>query len=185
MRTKKQIHDTTREGRKITPNDEYENFVNAHLEVASNCITTKPRTKYRAPWETEKCAHVKTASKSYWKNPTIANARILKKAQYQLADIYLKEQTEFVQNKIDKIRDSMEDRQSRIAWQTINEVSGRKSTAKAKMKAANQQERVKLWEQHFENILANPPNVTQEPITRIISKQLEIKLGPFTKEELN
>ena len=127
---------------------------------------------------------MKTASKSYRKNPTIANDRILKKTQYQLAGIYLKEQTEFIQNKIDKIRDSVEDRQSRIAWQTINEVSGRKSTAKAKLKAANQQERIKLWK-HFENLLANPPNVTQELITRIISKQLDIKLGPFTKEELD
>ena len=63
------------------------------------------------------------------------------------------------------------------AWQTINEVSRRKSTAKAKLKAASQQE--KLWKQHFENLLGNPP------ITRIISKQLNIKLGPFTKEKLD
>ena len=34
----------------------------------------------------------------------------------------------------------MEDRQSRIAWQTIKEVSRRKSTTKAKLKATNQQE---------------------------------------------
>ena len=92
---------------------------------------------------------------------------------------------EYIQNQIDKIRDSVEDRQSRIAWQTINEVSRRKSTAKAKLKAANQQERVKLWKQHFKNLLGNPPKVTNEPITRIISKQLDIKLGPFTKEELD
>ena len=76
----------------------------------------------------------------------------------------------------------MEDRKSRIAWQTINEVSRRKSTAKAKLKAANQQERIKQWKQHFENLLGNPPKVTHEPITRIISKQLDIKLGPFTQE---
>ena len=82
-------------------------------------------------------------------------------------------------------RDSVEDRQSRIAWQTINEVSRRKSTAKAKLKAASQQERVKLWKRHFENLLGNPPKITNEPITRIISKQLDIKLGPFTKEELD
>ena len=54
--------------------------------------------------------------------------------QYQLAGIYIKEQTEYIQNQIDKIRDSVEDRQSRIAWQTINKVSWRKSTAKAKGK---------------------------------------------------
>ena len=79
----------------------------------------------------------------------------------------------------------MEDRQSRIAWQTINDVSRRKNTAKAKLKAANQQERIKLWKHHFENLLGNPPKITHEPITRIISKQLEIKLGQFTQEEFD
>ena len=174
---------------KGTPNDGYENFVEAHLEAASKCIPTKPRTKYRIPWETlavrQKRALVKTASKSYRKNPTNTNARKLEKAQYQLAGIYLKKQTEYIQNQIDKIRDSVEVRQSRIAWQTINEVSRRKSTAKAKLKAASQQERVKLWKQHFEYLLGNPTEITDEPITRIISKQLDIKLGPFTKEKLD
>ena len=169
---------------KSTPNDEYENFVNA-----AKCIPTKLKTKYRVPWETlavrERRALVKTASKNYRKNPTNTNALKLKTAQYQLAGIYIKEQTEYIQNQIDKIRDSVEDRQSRIAWQTINEVSRRKNTAKAKLKAANQQERIKLWKQHFENLLGNPPKITHEPITRIISKQLDIKLGPFTQEELD
>ena len=67
----------------------------------------------------------------------------------------------------------------------INKVSRRKSTAKAKLKATNQQEWIKLWKQHFENLLGNPPKVTHEPIKRIISNQLGIKLGLFTLEELN
>ena len=70
---------------KGTPNDEYENFVDAHPEASSKCIPIKPRTKYRVPWKTvavrEKRALVKTTSKSYRKNPTITNARKLKKAQ--------------------------------------------------------------------------------------------------------
>ena len=37
---------------KGTPNDEYENFINAHLEAAAKCIPTKSRTKHRVPWET-------------------------------------------------------------------------------------------------------------------------------------
>ena len=123
---------------KGTPNDEYENFVNAHLEAAAKCIPTKPRTKYRGPWEMlavrEKRAHVKTASKSYRKNPTNTNARKLKTTQYKLAGIYIKEEIEYIQNQIDKIRDSVEDRQSRITWQTINEVSRRKSTVKQNWK---------------------------------------------------
>ena len=37
----------------------------------------------------------------------------------------------------------------------------------------------------MENLLGNPSKVTHEPINRIISKQLDIKLGPFTQEELD
>ena len=102
---------------KRTPNDEYEDFVNAHFEAAVKCIPTKPMTKSRVPWEKlavrEKRANVKIASKCNRKTPT---------------------------------NDSVEDRQSRIAWQRINEVSRRKSTTKAKLEATNQQERIKLWE---------------------------------------
>ena len=103
-----------------------------------------------------------------------------KKTQNKIASICLKEQTEYIQNQIDKIRDLVEDRQSRIAWQTIHKVSRRKSTAKAKLKATNQQERIKLWKQHFGNLIGNPSKVTHEPITRIISKQLDIKLNVLT-----
>ena len=109
----------------------------------------------------------------------------IKKAQNEFPNIYLKEQTEYIQNQIDKTGDSAEDRQSRIARQKINEVSRRKSTTKAKLKAINQQERIKLWKQHFKNLQGNPSKVIQESITRIISKQLGIKLGPFTQEELD
>ena len=183
---KKQIRNTTRkDGKKYTKRLIWK-FRQCTPE---KCIPTKLKTKYRVPWETlavrGKRALVKTASKNYRKNPTNTNALKLKTAQYQLAGIYIKEQTEYIQNQIDKIRDSVEDRQSRIAWQTINEVSRRKNTAKAKLKAANQLERIKLWKQHFENLLGNPPKITHEPITRIISKQLDNKLGAFTQEELD
>ena len=144
-----------------TLNDEYENFVDAHIEAAAKYIPTKHRNKSRVLWETlavrEKHADVKTASKCNRKN---TNALKVKKAQNELTSIYLKEQTEYIQSQIDKIRDSVEDRQSRIAGQMINEVSRRKSTAKAKLKATNQQEWIKLWKQHFENLLGNPPKVT-------------------------
>ena len=90
-----------------TVNDEYENFVNAHLEAAAECLSTKQRTKSRVSWETlvvrKKRADVKTASKCNRKNPTNTNALKLKKALNELANIYLKEQTEYIQNQIDKI----------------------------------------------------------------------------------
>ena len=124
-----------------TPNDEHENFIHAHLEAAAKYIPTKHRTKSRVPWETlavrEKLADVKTVFKCNRKNPTNTNALKLKKAQNDLASIYLKEQTEYIQNQIDKIRDSVEDCHAILDYLTINEVSRRNSTAKAKLKATN------------------------------------------------
>ena len=78
------------------PNDEYENFVKAHLEAAAECIPTEQRVKPKVPWEIlglEKS--VKTATKWNRKNSTNTNALKLKKAQNELANIYLKEQTEY------------------------------------------------------------------------------------------
>ena len=64
-------------------------------------------------------------------------------------------------------------------------MSRKRGIAKAKLKATSQQERIHQWKQHFENLLGNPPKVTHEPVTRIINKQLVIKLRPFTLEELD
>ena len=35
-----------------TPNDKYENFVNAKLEAAQECIPIKQKAKFIIPWET-------------------------------------------------------------------------------------------------------------------------------------
>ena len=37
----------------------------------------------------------------------------------------------------------------------------------------------------FQNLLGNPPKITHEPIMRIISKQLVIKLGPVLRKIKN
>ena len=79
----------------------------------------------------------------------------------------------------------VEDRQSRIAWQIVNELSRRKSTARAKLKAVSEEERIHLWKQHFENLLGKPPKVTDKSIAKFISIQLDIKQGLFTQEELD
>ena len=78
----------------------------------------------------------------------------------------------------------VEDRQSRIEWQTINEESRRKTTLRTKLKAAKQEE-MQEWKEHFENLLGNSPKVTDKSIPKIINNQLDIKLGQFTNEELN
>ena len=61
----------------------------------------------------------------------------------------------------------------------------RKRTTKDKLKSTSQDERIQLRKQHFENLPGDLPNVTHKLITKNNSKQLEIKLGQFTQEELD
>ena len=107
----------------------------------------------------------------------------LRKAQRGLTNIYQKEQKEYIQGKINKIRNPVEDRQLRIAWQTVIEVIKRKSTSRAKLKAVNQKERIHMWKGHFKNLLGNSPKVTNKPITKIMTSQLDIKLEQFTQKK--
>ena len=58
------------------------------------------------------------------------------------------------------------------------------STARAKLRAASQKRTI-FRKQYFKNLLGKPPKVTDEPITKIINNQLNIKLGLFTQEELD
>ena len=59
---------------------------------------------------------MKTAFLFNKRNPTYANAHKLKEAQIKLTKAYLKEQKEYIQDRINTIRISVGDRQSRIAW---------------------------------------------------------------------
>ena len=64
-------------------------------------------------------------------------------------------------------------------------MSRRKSTTEAKLKATSCEEQIHIGKQYFDNLVGKPPKVTHELITKIISKQLDIKLKQFTQEELD
>jgi len=71
-----------------------------------------------------------------------------------------------------------------VVWKIANEISGRKSTSTSKIRAASQEERLKKWKDHFQNLLGKPPRVTDTAIKTIVNHELDIKRGNFTLEEL-
>ena len=107
------------------------------------------------------------------------------KAQRELINAYQKEQLECIQGQINEIRNLVEERQSHIAWQRVNKVGKRKSTSRVKLKAASQEEQIHTWQEHLKNLLGKSPKVTDKPFMKIINNQLDIKLGQFTREELD
>ena len=80
----------------LTPNDEYKDFINAHMEAAAECPPTKQRAKNRVPWEilavNKTRDNVKILSLCNKRNPTNANAQKLDKAQSELSKTFQKEQ---------------------------------------------------------------------------------------------
>ena len=101
-----------------------------------------------------------------------------------LRETYENEQTEYIQRKIDEITNAVSYQKSATAWKTVNEISGRKNSNNAKLKATSQEERVKLWKQHFQDLLRQSPEITDEVITPILTEELNIKKGLFTMVEL-
>ena len=121
----------------LTPNEEY---INSHIVAAGECIPTKLRAKHKVTWKTiavrKKHHNLKTASLCNERRPSNAKSLKLKKPQKVLINTYQKEQMEYVQGQINKIRNTVEDKQSRIAWQTVNDVCKSKSISTPKLSVA-------------------------------------------------
>ena len=80
-----------------------------------------------------------------------------------------------------KIKNSAEDSQSLVAWLAVNEVSKKRSNSK--LKSTRKKERKHLLKEHFKNLLGKSPKVTDNPSTKIINNEQEIRLGQFIQEE--
>ena len=112
------------------------------------------------------------------------NIAAFKRAQKDLDDTYNTEQQKNVLEQIDKISHAATNKQSSLVWQTVNEVSGRKTSPKSKLKASSEKERHDLWKGHFQNLLGSAPVVTDKPVETIVDHDLDITQGNFSIDEL-
>ena len=81
------------------------------------------------------------------------------------------------------IENAHANQKSRLVWATINEVSGRKKTNTGQIRAKGPKERVKLWKQHFQNLLGQAPIIDDKPVLKVFDT-LPIETGELTMEEL-
>ena len=171
-----------------SPNITFDNFALSCEEAAKQTVPLKKKLKKRVPWENEEIiekrkflremAEIKNAE------PTAININNFDSARDTLTATYNKEQANYIQEKIEEISSAATNQKSSHAWKAVNEISGRKNTTKAKLKASSQDERIKLWKEHFENLLGKPPLTNEAVITPIFENELSIKKGAFTMDEL-
>ena len=75
-------------------------------------------------------------------------------SQESLVNYYDSEQNNYINRKIYKIQKAATNKKFALAWEIINEISGRKkSNNKAKLKANSDNERIKIWHKHLKELL--------------------------------
>ena len=172
-----------------SPDITYKKFIEAHEEAAKLHIPLKPKIKKRVPWESadvmQKREEVRKHSKRKDTNPTLGNMEAFNKSKHDLKKAYEDELKNYILGKTELIKQSSENKKSSIAWQAVNEITGRKIVQQGKLKAASQKDRLQQWQDHFQNLLGKPPTVTDEQIQTIFDLQSDIKLGNFEEEELH
>ena len=116
------LQDTT-----TTPNADttYNHFQKACRETAAATIPVKPKVKKRTPWESEeicqKRKQLHEAALLKDSQPTPDNITSLGNARSALKETYAAEQTIYLQSKIDQITSAVSNKNSAIAWKTVNE----------------------------------------------------------------
>ena len=95
-----------------------------------------PKLKKRLPWETLEISNKRTilqeTAEKRNSHPTMENIRKFKKVQTNLVLSYDKEQSEYIQSKIDEIQNAVRNQKSAKAWKIVNEVRVRKNHADQK-----------------------------------------------------
>ena len=124
----------------------------------------------------------KSATKN--SNPTTTSITEFNEARAQLKATYDEQHVKYIQSEIQLINHAAANKQSALAWKTVNEISGRKSSNKSKLKANSQTERLTKWQYHFQNLLGNAPNVSDTVVEQIVDYLLDIKLGNFLDAEI-
>ena len=94
-------------------------FFLSPLDATAECIPIKLKTKLRVLWESQivlqKQDNLKKAFLHKIRYPTNINVLKFKKAQKELINTYQKEQLEYIQGQINKIRNSIKDKYQ-LVW---------------------------------------------------------------------
>ena len=166
----------------------YDCFVKANAEATSNLVPTQKRRK-RASLAAhrsivEERENVVKASRRYEHSTAEDRRQELRHCNKNLNSAYERLLERELEEKIKEIEEADINSQYQLGWQLINEITGRRKSKRGMIKGSTQEERLKSWHTHFQQLLGNPPNIGNEAdeIPQII-QPLNMKIGAFDKEE--
>ena len=166
----------------------YQAFMTANEEATKELIPHKRKTRKKIsandPRICEARQNVNSAFSSYQHNPTKDAHIALQTEKQNLQNEYDCVYQEDLDNIIRRVEDADIRSQHGMSWKLINQISGRKSTKKGKLKGATASERIKSWYDHFNNLLGKEPTTVDPDVdVPIIFDTIGVKTGPFTMDE--
>ena len=131
-------------------------------------------------WNTSLAADLKEST------PIQKNIDYFINAQKSLVISYEDEQKSYIKEKINEIQNDATNKKISNALKTINTIGGRKKSKKLRIKAKDDNERVKLWHNHFKELLGkNTQTINENEQEWEIINGLDINTEPFTLEDLS
>ena len=141
----------------ISANTAYTYFETARKESSAKYIPLKLKQKKKTPWENheicQKRKDLHIAAKLKDSQISFENQIQFNKTKKELTSTYDAEQSKHVNRKIKDIEIAATNKQSSIAWKIVNEISGRKNSNSAKLKASSNGERIKLWHNYLQELI--------------------------------
>ena len=113
----------------------------------------------------------------------LANRRNRSQYAPDLQMVYEELEEKELTGRINDIKQAHANQQHAEAWKLINDITGRKKSPAGKLNAKNQEERKKLWFNHFSKLLGEKPEEAEGTEIEIIFENLEIDDSSFTAEE--
>ena len=168
---------------------DYDKFVIAASEAAEKCLRPALRNRRKAksldPRVKAVREEVEEAYKAYLsEGRSDASFDRYKEKKEELYSTYVIIEQEELTSKVEAVEQAHASSRHGEAWKLINDISGRNCAQSSKLKADSPEERVKLWYNHFSNLLGSPPKISEEdtPIHTVFDA-LDISEEPFSGEE--
>ena len=174
-----------------TCDERYTNLITANKEIALSTLPKKRKKK-----DIQNCSvdvikareELETSAKLNRQTPTPSSQERLQTAKDNLDDIYKKEMEEYIETKAKDIEQMHIERRHAVAWETLRELTNKKTTPLSRIKGNTKDERLKNWYDHFKNLLgseeSNEIELTDDFYNQKVSDLLPIDTHPFTMQEL-
>lgn len=167
----------------------YGKFIDAVEHANNTLLPRRARKKWDDPTGDPRVIasrdNLISAKEQYHQDPT-ENARVsVAEKKEELKKNYQEVEVEILKKKIRRVETTACRNKNKESWDLVNEVTGRKKSNHGLIAGGGPKERLLSWENHFTNLLGQPPHIEDELLViNTRHSPLDICEAPFTLDEL-